>query len=65
MLHKWWGLLFQHPPGPPQELLDARRELRVAVVTARLAAREQRRAARDTLERLGDVTDLARNGHER
>lgn len=64
-LHRLWELLFQPPPPPPPELIDAKRDLRVAIVTARLAAREQRRAARDTIDRIGDVTDLARNGEHR
>lgn len=60
-----WAMLFQPPPGPPQELIDARRELRTDIIKARLAARETRRAATDTLDRLGDVTELVRNGHDK
>lgn len=65
MLHKWWHLLFEAPPPPPNELIEARRELRTAVVQARLAARQHRRAARDMVDRLGEVTDMIHNGDGR
>ena len=59
-VHKWWALLFEPPPPPPDELIAAKHELRVAVVNARLSARQHRRAASGMVERLGDITDMIR-----
>lgn len=64
VLAKWWAMLFQPPPAPPAELVEAKRELRTAVVQARLAARQHRQAA-GLLERIDDVTDLVRSGDGR
>jgi hypothetical protein len=64
-LRSIWAMLFEPPPGPPQELIAARRELRTDIIHARLAARKTRRAAKDTMDRLGEVTELVHNGGHR
>lgn len=64
-LQRWLDLLFQAPPGPPEELIAGRHELRVAAIEARRAARQHRRAAAEAIDRLGEVTHLIRNGDGR
>lgn len=55
---RWWHALFDAPPSPSQDLVEARRKLRVAIVRARIAARRQRQAS---LDQMGGVVDLIRD----
>lgn len=62
-VQRWLNLLFAAPPGPPEELVAGRHDLRVAAIEARKAARQHQKA--EAIDRIGDVAHLIRNGDAR